>query len=163
MKQEITGWQWHQLDHMQIMCTSLQTDNHASTSSLNFYRLKPLPDAQPTVSKYTQFWRQNCARRCSKNLSQQKSLSLSLSCFGYMWWKLGEEILSGNCHIVCVWCTKPVYVSALWLHLTLSCSSNNEKALRESIHPWSLEEVPNFRKKHYYLLIYFIRYTYAHP
>jgi len=27
------GWQWHQLDHMQIICTSLQTDNHASTSS----------------------------------------------------------------------------------------------------------------------------------
>ena len=28
------GWQWHQLDHMQIICTSLQTDNHASTSPL---------------------------------------------------------------------------------------------------------------------------------
>jgi len=28
------GWQWHQLDHMQIICTSLQTDNHASTSSV---------------------------------------------------------------------------------------------------------------------------------
>jgi len=26
------GWQWHQLDHMQIICTSLQTDNHTSTS-----------------------------------------------------------------------------------------------------------------------------------
>jgi len=26
-------WQWDQLDHMQIICTSLQTDNHASTSS----------------------------------------------------------------------------------------------------------------------------------
>jgi len=29
------GWQWHQLDHMQIICTTLQTDNHASTPSLN--------------------------------------------------------------------------------------------------------------------------------
>jgi len=28
-------WQWHQLDHMQV-CTSLQTDNHASTPSLTF-------------------------------------------------------------------------------------------------------------------------------
>jgi len=27
-------WQWHQLGHMQVS-TSLQTDNHASTSSLN--------------------------------------------------------------------------------------------------------------------------------
>ena len=30
------GSQWHQLDHMQIICTLLQTDNYASTSSLNF-------------------------------------------------------------------------------------------------------------------------------
>jgi len=30
------GLQWHQLDHMQIINASLQTDNHASTSSLNF-------------------------------------------------------------------------------------------------------------------------------
>jgi len=30
------GWQWHQLHHMQITCTSLQTNNHVSTSSLNF-------------------------------------------------------------------------------------------------------------------------------
>jgi len=37
MKQEMMGWQWHQLDHMQIICTSLQTDNHASTSSLSFF------------------------------------------------------------------------------------------------------------------------------
>ena len=35
-KQEMMGWQWHQLDHMQIICTSLHIDNHASTSSLNF-------------------------------------------------------------------------------------------------------------------------------
>jgi len=32
MKQEIMGWQWHHPDHMQIICTSLPTDNHASTS-----------------------------------------------------------------------------------------------------------------------------------
>jgi len=28
--------QWHQLGHMQV-CTSLQTDNHASTSLLKFF------------------------------------------------------------------------------------------------------------------------------
>jgi len=33
MKQDMMGWQWHQLDHM-------QTDNHASTSSLNFLQAK---------------------------------------------------------------------------------------------------------------------------
>jgi len=55
MKQEMTRWQWHQLDYIQIVCTSLQTDNHASTSSLYFYRPDALPDAQPTMSKH---WRQ---------------------------------------------------------------------------------------------------------
>jgi len=35
MKQELLGWQCHQLDHIQIICTSLQIDSHASTSSLN--------------------------------------------------------------------------------------------------------------------------------
>ena len=51
MKQETMGWQWHQLDHMQIICTTLQTDNHAITPSLNFYGPDALPDAQLTVSK----------------------------------------------------------------------------------------------------------------
>jgi len=40
---------------MQIICTSLQTDNHASTSPLSFYRPDALPAAQPTASKH---WRQ---------------------------------------------------------------------------------------------------------
>jgi len=35
MKQEMTGWQLHQVDDLQIICTLLQTDNHSSTSSLN--------------------------------------------------------------------------------------------------------------------------------
>jgi len=29
-------WQWHQLDHMQAISTSLQTDNHTNTPSLSF-------------------------------------------------------------------------------------------------------------------------------
>jgi len=45
----VLGWQWHPLDHMQTTCTSLQTDNHANTSSVNFYRPNALHDAQPTV------------------------------------------------------------------------------------------------------------------
>jgi len=43
--------QWHQLGHMQI-CISLQTDNHASTPPLNFYRPDALPATQPTASKH---------------------------------------------------------------------------------------------------------------
>jgi len=44
-------WQWHQLGHMQV-CTSLQTNNHASTPPLSFYRPDALPAAQPTASKH---------------------------------------------------------------------------------------------------------------
>jgi len=54
MKQEMMGWQWHQLDHMQIICTSLQTDNHPSTLPLSFDRPHAFPAAQPTASKH---WR----------------------------------------------------------------------------------------------------------
>jgi len=52
MKQEMMGGTWHQLDHMQMLHTLLQTDNHTSTSSLNFYRPDALRDAQPTVSQH---------------------------------------------------------------------------------------------------------------
>jgi len=45
-------WQWHQLGRMQV-CTSLQTDNYASTPPLIFYRLNALPAAQPTASKHS--------------------------------------------------------------------------------------------------------------
>jgi len=48
----VLGWQWRQLDHMQTICASLQTDNHTNTSSLSFYRPDALSAAQPTVSKH---------------------------------------------------------------------------------------------------------------
>jgi len=51
MKQEMVWWQWRQLDHMQNICTLLQTDNHVSTTHI-FYSQDALPDAQPTVSKH---------------------------------------------------------------------------------------------------------------
>ena len=41
-------WQWHQLGHMQV-CTSLQTDNHASTPPLSFLQAGG-PSCRPTNS-----------------------------------------------------------------------------------------------------------------
>jgi len=32
----VLGWQWHQLDHMQTICSMLQADNHTNNLSLNF-------------------------------------------------------------------------------------------------------------------------------
>ena len=69
------GIQWHQLDHMQTICTSLQTDNHTNTSSLNFYRPNALPDAKPTLSNY---WRQ-VPRIKSEEIKTVKRLSCGMS------------------------------------------------------------------------------------
>ena len=43
-----SGWQWHQLGHMQV-CTSLQTDSHASTPPLSFLQAG-CPSCRPTNS-----------------------------------------------------------------------------------------------------------------
>jgi len=43
------GWQWHQQDHMQIISTSLQTDNHASISPLGFLQAR-CPSCRPANS-----------------------------------------------------------------------------------------------------------------
>ena len=56
-------WQWHQLGHIQI-CNWTETHNHASITSLSFYRLHALPAAQPTASKH---WRQNRYTNYTKN------------------------------------------------------------------------------------------------
>ena len=47
LKQD-SEWQWHQLDHMQV-CTSLQTDNQASTSPLSSLQAG-CPSCRPTNS-----------------------------------------------------------------------------------------------------------------
>jgi len=49
LEQEMMGWQWA---GPYAICTSLQTDNHASTSPLSFYRPDAPPAAQPTASKH---------------------------------------------------------------------------------------------------------------
>jgi len=46
-------WQWRQLAHMQV-CTSLQTDNHASTPPLSFLQTG-CPSCRPTNSVKPQY------------------------------------------------------------------------------------------------------------
>jgi len=51
--QEMTGfWDAVALARPYAICTLVQTDNHTNTTSLDFYSLDTLPDAQPTVSKH---------------------------------------------------------------------------------------------------------------
>ena len=50
------------------VCTSLQTDNHTNTISLNLYRPDALPDAQTTVSKQGKSTANNIARKGNVSL-----------------------------------------------------------------------------------------------
>ena len=57
--------QWHQLDHMQTVRTSLQIDNHTNTSPLNFYRSVALPDSRPNVQSTLMRYEYTTAKWCS--------------------------------------------------------------------------------------------------
>ena len=56
-------WQWHQLGYMQV-CTSLQRDNHASTTPLT---LAVLPVSQPTASQHCKLPQRGLGRSPSRN------------------------------------------------------------------------------------------------
>jgi len=86
--------QLHQLDHMQTLCTSLQTDNHANTSALSFYRPVALLDAQPTVF--------------------QHSPLLLWQAVSELWWLSGGKVGILSELLYAVWCTTVVQKCALW-------------------------------------------------
>ena len=62
------GMQRHQLDHMQTICTSLQTDNHTNTSSQdtksNFFATNKQNETKRT-EQICQVW--NCTNTCPEN------------------------------------------------------------------------------------------------
>ena len=65
-------WQWHQLGHMQV-CTSLQTDNHASTPLLSFFTgwmpfLLPNQQRQSTEGMWQQLVTYLLFTRCVENV-----------------------------------------------------------------------------------------------
>ena len=60
---EMVGWQWHQLNHMQTICTSLQKITTPAPHHSDFYGPDALPDTQPTASKQ---WRHMCLLNCWK-------------------------------------------------------------------------------------------------
>jgi len=51
-KAEMMGWQWHQLNHMQAIRTSLQKITTPAPHHSDFYRHDALPDTQPTASNH---------------------------------------------------------------------------------------------------------------
>jgi len=71
-------WQWHQLGRMQV-CTSLQTNNHASTPPLGFLQAG-CPSCRPTNSVKAlkadnNNWRiRRQARTCKNNLQSATTM-----------------------------------------------------------------------------------------
>jgi len=85
-------WQWHQLDHVQIICTSLQTDDHAIISPLSFLQAG-CPSCHPTNSV--------------KALKDPTMISIKGKCAGN-WSSLGCEtwlalVEGGQQQYVCLW------------------------------------------------------------
>ena len=100
-------WQWHQLSHMQV-CTSLQTENHASTPPLKFFtgRMPFLPPNQQRQStegimcrvkgqKFIGSWFKNTLRSITCQqviyfctcfcLCELFSVSICVLCFFLLW------------------------------------------------------------------------------
>jgi len=70
-------WQWHQLGHMQV-CTSLQTDNYASTPPLSFLQ-DGCPSSRPTNSVKALKAQKNNCQLCKNNYTFQQPETTS--CF----------------------------------------------------------------------------------
>jgi len=78
-------WQWHQLGYMQV-CTSLQTDNHASTPPLSFFtgRMPFLPPNQQ---------RQSTEGRRNRELKMVSFKFLTIKLFGKVTVQLSPFLL----------------------------------------------------------------------
>ena len=76
---------------MQVLCTSLQTDNHASTPPLSFYRPGTLRAAQPTASEH---WRHNPVyAKCSSNHCRDNGAARSRSAGGVVRYASDDELV----------------------------------------------------------------------
>jgi len=64
LERERIGWQWHQLDHMQIICTLLQTDNHFQYLTTQFLQAG-CPSCHPTNSVKALKATLHCFLQCS--------------------------------------------------------------------------------------------------
>jgi len=86
-------WQWHQLNHMQV-CTSFQTDNHASTPPLSFLQAG-CPSCHPTNSvKALKDKRTNDDNTqptyyasCFHSIKWNSNISLVSLCLSVRWWQ----------------------------------------------------------------------------
>jgi len=88
-----TEWQWHPLGHMQV-CTSLQTDNHASTPPLSFLQAG-CPSCHRTNSiQSTEGMDGGCASKTKTFFFENPNVEICLfkkaQCFDAVGWAAGR-------------------------------------------------------------------------
>ena len=134
---------WHQLDHMQTICTSLQTNNHTNTSSLNFLQARCSSwrpaNAVKALKGFPFNFNLNCVenviksqsattaglkcvlffvdRECSKMWSYQQSIP---ACHSSILWQTSDTGFTIIDKLIfdylCIWCV--VFISRLcWCQL----------------------------------------------
>ena len=98
--------QWHQLGHMQV-CTSLQTDNHASTLPLKFFTgqmpfLRPNQQRQSTEGKIQWYYQTNHRQWISwSRFNGTLNTVSTLSCF---WdYNFSHKLTFFNKEYITVW------------------------------------------------------------
>ena len=103
-------WQWHQRGHMQV-CTSLQTDNHASTPPLGFFFQARCRSCRPTNS--VKALKEKLVSTVDKILTDSISPGSSAvtELLVPFWYRLTRVVPEKGCE-TCVWATVNVCVCA---------------------------------------------------
>jgi len=118
------GMQWHQLDHMQTICTLLQTDNHTNTSSLSFL-LAGCSSWHQTNSVKT-LKAQNQKNRKHNGRTENKNWWYGKSCSSQSW---GRVRFYKSVSLRSIWfLITDGSVVTLWISLPLESSSSSTLA-----------------------------------
>jgi len=103
-------------------CTSLQTDNHASTSPPRsvFYRPDALAVAQPTASKHWRhiYWPPKQKKFC-KQQSSNKKINNSLQGHSQLSRSRSEQVSSWQCNLTSTWVDATHLHIGIWRRLSL--------------------------------------------
>ena len=118
LKQETVSLQWHQLGCMQV-CTSLQTDNHASTPPLSFVQAG-CPSCRPTNSV-----------KALKAETNTEGLENLLEIVGLKWWQ--KMLVHTGTHSEC-W--REFQMSAKWKCGQMGLRHNILQCHQRRIEPW---------------------------
>ena len=133
------GWQWHQLNHMQAICTSLQKITLPAPNQSDFYGPDALPDTQPTASKH---WRPCPLWENVASSTKPEVVNISQHCHGRT---EPRPNATSKCNLLMMRCVLPE-ICCMW---TDRHNTDSHHKLRSSHHKrlglspsWWREEKP---------------------